>query len=179
MRDRFTRVLKGHIALATAQVAVQTLEAIDASQKEFEGLDAAAAGKVATGASVCPVRGPVAFVNDWGAPRSGGRTHQGNDMFAAMGTPDVALIDGYAEHNLDDLGGVGIMLHGKDGNVYYYAHLSAYEGPSRLVKAGEVIGYVGDTGNAKGGPPHTHFGIKPGGGAYVNPYPTLRVLCPQ
>jgi len=167
------------IALATAQVSVQTLEAIAASQKEFEALGDAAAGQVATGASVCPIRGPIAFVNDWGAPRSGGRTHQGNDLFSPMGTPNVAVVDGYAEANLDDLGGLGVMLHGKDGNVYYYAHLSAYEGPSRLVKAGDVIGYVGDTGNAKGGAPHTHFGIKPGGGAYVNPYPTLRVLCPQ
>jgi peptidoglycan LD-endopeptidase LytH len=167
------------IALASAQAAVQTLEAIALSQQEFAPLGDAAAGQVATGASVCPIRGPVAFVNDWGAPRSGGRTHQGNDMFSPMGTPNVAVVDGYSEQNLDNLGGTGIMLHGKDGNVYYYAHLSAYEGPSRFVTAGEVIGYVGDTGNARGGATHTHFGIKPGGGAYVNPYPTIRVLCPQ
>jgi murein DD-endopeptidase MepM/ murein hydrolase activator NlpD len=163
-------------ALARSEAALHTIEAIAFTQGGFAGLDAAAAGRVNTGATVCPIYGPVAFVNDWGEPRSGGRTHQGTDMFAPMGAADLAVIDGAIRWDFDDLGGQGIWLDGVDGVSYYYAHLSAFEGPPRLVHAGEVIGYVGDTGNAKGGPPHTHFGIKTGG-QMVNPYPTVKVLC--
>jgi peptidoglycan LD-endopeptidase LytH len=166
------------VALAAADVAVQNLEAVGASQAEFATLDGAAAGQVRTSASVCPVAGVTVFVNDWGAPRSGGRTHQGTDMLAAMGTPLVAVTNGTIEWNLDDLGGVGIWLRGDDGVGYYYAHLSRYEGDApRRVTRGEVIGYVGDTGNAKGGPPHLHFGIRAPSGEMVNPYPTVRALC--
>jgi murein DD-endopeptidase MepM/ murein hydrolase activator NlpD len=166
------------VALAAADVAVQNLEAVEASQAEFAALDGAAAGQVATGASVCPVAGTTVFVNDWGAPRSGGRTHKGTDMLAAMGTPLVAGVAGTIQWDLDDLGGAGVWLVGDDGVGYYYAHLSRYEGEApRRVTRGEVIGYVGDTGNAKGGPPHLHFGIRAPNGEMVNPYPTVRVLC--
>jgi murein DD-endopeptidase MepM/ murein hydrolase activator NlpD len=125
------------------------------------------------------VAGPVVFTNDWGAPRSGGRTHQGNDMFAAIGTPNVALVSGYVEDASGGLGGISVRLHGDDGVDYYYAHLQRIEGPPRRVNVGDVIGYVGDTGNAAGGPPHTHFQIEPGGGEPINPYPTIRALCLQ
>ena len=117
------------------------------------------------------------FVNDWGAPRSGGRTHKGNDMFAAWDTPLVAVVDGAVRHDVDDLGGVGVWLVGDDGVSYYYAHLSRWEGEDRSVARGEVVGYVGDTGNAAGGPPHLHFGIRAPSGEMVNPYPTVRALC--
>lgn len=167
------------IALAAADAAAKNLEAIAKSQQEFAGEAGAAAGQVATSAAVCPVAGPVVFTNDWGAPRSGGRTHKGNDMFAMMGTPDVAVVDGYLRHHSGGLGGIGVVLEGDDNVSYYYAHLARIEGPERRVHRGEVIGYVGDTGNAAGGPPHTHFEIWPGGGEPVNPYPTIRVLCPQ
>jgi murein DD-endopeptidase MepM/ murein hydrolase activator NlpD len=120
----------------------------------------------------------VAFVNDWGAPRSGGRTHQGNDLFAPHGTPNVAVVDGTVRHDLDDLGGLGVWLDGDDGVSYYYAHLSRFEGPPRRVARGDVVGYVGDTGNARGGAPHTHFGMRVASGM-VNPFPTLRALCQQ
>ncbi len=166
-------------ALAAADAAVKKLDAIAQSQAEFAGEGGAAAGQVATGAAVCPVAGPVVFTNDWGAPRSGGRTHQGNDLFAAMGTPDVAVVAGYLQYNIGGLGGIGVLLRGDDGVTYYYAHLSRIEGPERRVQRSEVIGYVGDTGNAAGGPPHTHFEIRPDGVNPVNPYPTLRVLCSQ
>jgi murein DD-endopeptidase MepM/ murein hydrolase activator NlpD len=163
-------------ALVEADAAVRNIEAVGASQAALGG-SGAASGQVATGASACPVAGAVAFTNDWGAPRSGGRTHQGTDMFASMGTPLVAVIDGVIRHDLDDLGGVGVWLDGTDGVSYYYAHLSAWEGDARPVLRGDVVGYVGDTGNARGGAPHVHFGVRAPGGAMVNPYPTVRALC--
>ena len=172
-KDRLT------IALADTSAALERVEAVAASQASFTGTDDAAAGRVATGAAMCPIAGPVAFVNDWGAPRSGGRTHKGNDLFNAQGTPNVAVTDGYMEPELGGLGGISVWVHGDDGVSYYYAHLSKIEGPARRVARGDVIGYTGATGNAAGGPPHTHFGIRAPNGEMVNPYPTLRVLCPQ
>jgi murein DD-endopeptidase MepM/ murein hydrolase activator NlpD len=166
------------IALVAADIAVKNLEAVGASQAEFSAVDGAAAGQVRTGAAVCPVAGTTVFVNDWGAPRSGGRTHQGTDLLAAMSTPLVAVVAGTIDWDLDDLGGTGVWLHGDDGVGYYYAHLSRWEGDApRRVTRGEVIGYVGDTGNARGGPPHVHFGIRAPTAEMVNPYPTVRVLC--
>jgi len=163
--------------LATADAAVRNIEAVEFSQATFADRAGAAAGQVATGAGACPVGGATAFVNDWGAPRSGGRTHQGTDMFATTGTPLVAVVNGVIRHDLDDLGGIGVWLDGSDGVSYYYAHLSRWEGDDRVVARGEIIGYVGDTGNAKGGAPHLHFGVRAAGGM-VNPYPTVRALCP-
>jgi peptidoglycan LD-endopeptidase LytH len=162
-------------ALAASDAAVKTLEAVATSQGQLSGSDADA-GRVATGAAVCPVFGPVAFVNDWHAPRSGGRLHLGTDMFSKYGTPVISVVAGTIRWDSDVLGGWGIWLDGDDGVSYYYAHLSRYEGPSRRVARAEIIGYVGDSGNAKGGPPHLHFGIR-SGGEMVNPFPTVRVLC--
>src|SRR3546814_12499600 len=79
----------------------------------------------------------------------------------------------------DVLGGTKIWVKGESGTYYYYAHLSAFaEGmhDGKLVEPGEVIGFVGDTGNARGGPPHLHFQIHPDGGAPVNPSPLLKVV---
>ncbi|MEY2444366.1 MAG: peptidoglycan LD-endopeptidase LytH [Ilumatobacteraceae bacterium] len=124
---------------------------------------------------ICPVAGPTAFGDTWGAPRSGGRTHQGVDMMSPFGTPLVAVVAGNATFRTNTLGGNTISLNGADGNGYYYAHLSSWEGASRSVSAGEVIGYVGHTGDTSAN--HLHFEIHPGGGAAVNPYPTVRQYC--
>jgi murein DD-endopeptidase MepM/ murein hydrolase activator NlpD len=122
------------------------------------------------------VQGPHSFVDTWGAPRSGGRRHKGVDMMASTGTPVVAPVSGNVTHRGNSIGGLSFHLYGDDGNYYYGTHLSAY-GNAGYVSAGTVVGYVGDSGNARG-IPHLHFEIHPGGGAAVNPTPTVRAHCP-
>jgi murein DD-endopeptidase MepM/ murein hydrolase activator NlpD len=126
---------------------------------------------------VCPTgSASVAFGDTWGAPRSGGRRHQGVDMIGARGTPILAVVDGFAKPKSNTLGGTTIWFTGADGNAYYYAHLDSY-GALGAVSKGDVIGYMGDTGNAKQSVVHLHFEIHPGGGPAVNPYPTVRARC--
>lgn len=125
---------------------------------------------------VCPVNGPVGFGDTWGAPRSGGRRHQGVDMIGDRGLPLVAVVDGFVQQKTNSLGGNAVWLSGADGNKYYYAHLDSW-GAAGSVTAGTVIGTLGDTGNARFSIPHLHFEIHPGGGAAVNPYPTVRAHC--
>ncbi|MBW3667935.1 MAG: peptidoglycan DD-metalloendopeptidase family protein [Actinobacteria bacterium] len=132
---------------------------------------------VASGSWVCPVQGPRSFSNDWGQPRSGGRRHQGTDILAPRGTPVVANVSGTVRGHNSSLGGISYYLQGDDGNVYFGTHLDSLAGVSGRVSAGTVIGRVGTSGNASGGPPHLHFEIHPGGGGPVNPYPTLAKYC--
>ncbi len=121
---------------------------------------------------ICPMNGS-AYGDTWGAPRSGGRRHEGVDMLAPTGTPIYAVTNGNVTFKQNRLGGNAVSLTGDNGTRYYYAHLSSYEGVSRRVVQGEVIGYNGDTGNATG-VPHLHFEIHPGGGLAVNPTPSVR-----
>jgi len=130
---------------------------------------------VATGI-VCPVRGSVSFIDSWGAPRHQG-PHMGVDIMAARGTPDVAVVAGTVTFKSGGTSGNGAYLSGDDGNLYYYFHLDSYEGGARRVAQGEVIGYVGNTGDARYTATHTHFEIHPGHGAAVNPYPSVRAVC--
>jgi murein DD-endopeptidase MepM/ murein hydrolase activator NlpD len=136
------------------------------------------AAVIGTGAWICPVQGPRAFGNDFGDPRGGGsRRHQGNDILAPRGTPVVAPVAGTASQHGNRLGGNSFYLHGVDGVTYYGAHLDSYSSNYGQVSAGTVLGWVGNTGDARGGPTHLHFEIHPGGGGAVNPYPTLRRYC--
>ena len=126
---------------------------------------------------LCPLGGPSAYGDTWGAPRSGGRRHQGVDMIAPIGTLVQAVVGGFVEHRSNALGGLTLSLIGDNGNRYYYGHLSAYEGEGGRVEPAQVIGYVGDTGNAVG-IPHLHFEIRPNFGVPVNPTPSVRAaLC--
>jgi murein DD-endopeptidase MepM/ murein hydrolase activator NlpD len=124
---------------------------------------------------VCPVAGPRAFGDTWGAARSGGRSHEGVDMMSPGGTPLVAVESGSVQFKTTRLGGNSVWLNGASGTRYFYAHLSAWEGSSRSVSRGEVIGYVGATGNTTAN--HLHFEVHPGGGRAVNPYPYVRAVC--
>lgn len=136
----------------------------------------AVSGVIAAGTWICPVQGPHAFSNDYGQPRPGGRHHQGNDILAPRGTPIVANVAGTMRPHTSSLGGLSYYLTGADGNSYYGAHLEGYAATGN-VSAGTVIGYVGNSGDARGGPTHLHFEIHPGGGAPINPYPTLVRYC--
>ncbi|MBW3579631.1 MAG: peptidoglycan DD-metalloendopeptidase family protein [Actinobacteria bacterium] len=125
----------------------------------------------------CPVQGPRAFTNDWGQPRSGGRRHQGNDILSPRGTPVVASVGGTVRPHQSSLGGSSYYLRGDDGNTYFGTHLHTLSGANGRVEKGTVLGTVGNSGNAAGGPTHLHFEIHPGGGGPVNPYPTLTLHC--
>jgi murein DD-endopeptidase MepM/ murein hydrolase activator NlpD len=126
----------------------------------------------------CPVAGHSYFINSWGYPRSGGRTHKGTDMMAAYGTPLVAMNSGAVRVNSHYQGGRQVYVNGDDGVTYYYAHMSKWASglsTGQRVNKGQVIGFVGDSGNARG-TPHLHLGMI-AGGIYVNPYPTVRAAC--
>lgn len=131
---------------------------------------------------VFPVAADVEFIDSWGYPRMTGTAsahwHEGTDIFAAYGSPLVASENGVIERlGSASLGGNKLWVAGESGTKYYYAHLSAFAvgiTDGTKVRAGEVVGYVGDTGNAKGTSPHLHFEIHPDGGDAVNPYPLLK-----
>ncbi len=124
----------------------------------------------------CPVAGNHSFIDSWGFPRSGGRRHKGVDILATTGTPIVAPVSGEVSHRSNRVGGRSFHLRDEYGNYFYGTHMSAY-GKSGQVNAGEVIGYVGDDGNAAG-IPHLHFEIHAGGrGNQINPYVDSAAVC--
>ncbi len=132
----------------------------------------------ALGGRYCPIGSPNAFSDTWGAPRSGGRQHKGVDIFGAYGTPNYAVEGGTVRVTNGGLGGLAVHLRGDSGDRYYYAHLSAVDVTAgQRVQAGQVIGRVGQSGNARTTPPHTHFQYHPGGAGPVNPTPLTTALC--
>ncbi len=126
--------------------------------------------------STCPVAGPVSFVDSFGWPRPGGRIHEGIDMISPYGTPIVAVHSGNAVQTPNSLGGNAVIVYHDGGTDFtYYAHMSSY-GATGHVAAGQVIGYVGSTGDTTVN--HLHFEYHPGGGGAVDPYQTLLAVCP-
>jgi murein DD-endopeptidase MepM/ murein hydrolase activator NlpD len=171
------------IELATARA--QMVEARRANVSAQINLAIFAAGSdIVIHGFVFPVGVPHSFGDSFGAPRMMGtqfaHAHQGTDIMAPMGTPLLACERGVvSKMGTDSLGGTKLWLKGESGTFYYYAHLSAFATglvDGTVVQAGQVIGYVGDTGNARGGAPHLHFEIHPDGGIAANPYPLLKVV---
>ncbi len=154
------------------------------AERRFQLAVFSAGSEIVIRGFVFPVAEPYSFVDSWGFPRMTGTEyehgHQGTDIMAPFGTPLYATERGIVTRMGNDvLGGQKLWLKGESGTYYYYAHLQAFvEGvvEGALVEAGDVVGFVGDTGNARGGAPHLHFQVHPGGGQAVNPYGLLRAV---
>jgi murein DD-endopeptidase MepM/ murein hydrolase activator NlpD len=116
------------------------------------------------------------IANTWHAPRGNDRLHEGQDIFAARGTPVLSATEGYiVSIGENNLGGQTVSVIGAGGRTYYYAHLDSYAphiAEGDYVTRQTLLGYVGTTGNAAGTPPHLHFGVYAPGGA-INPLPLL------
>jgi murein DD-endopeptidase MepM/ murein hydrolase activator NlpD len=131
------------------------------------------------GALPIPVDGVVRsqLRNTWHAARFGGRRHLGIDILAPRNTPIRSVTEGIVElKGMRGLGGQIMTITGPGGYRHYYAHLEEY-GPQAVgdwVEAGEIIGYVGTSGNAAMSPPHLHYGIYAPSGRAVNPFTYLR-----
>ena len=143
--------------------------------------------KIAPGASpyldVFPLVGEYTYSDDFGAPRHQGR-HEGVDIMADRGTSIVAVVNGTIERlarSETGLGGIYIWLQRADGTEYYFAHMNAITAglqAGSTVSAGQVIGTVGNTGDARYGATHLHFEIRPGG-TPTDPYPHLVAVDPE
>lgn len=163
------------IAAAEAEVlAARThLDAVTAEHNAANIRLAVLTSSAVSGA-VFPIDGPVWYGDTWHAPRSGGRKHLGVDFIAAWGTPILAVENGViVRKGWDVLGGWRVSILGDSGTYYYYGHLAAYAAGQPIgyrVSSGEVLGWVGDTGNATG-TPHLHWEVHPFNGEAVNPYP--------
>jgi peptidoglycan LD-endopeptidase LytH len=157
------------VAIVSIGIVLERFRPVRLIQLQFREPDRVLQMPVA-GASVKRI------ANTWQAPRSGGRRHQGQDIFAKRGTPVVSATDGMVIRvGANALGGQTVSVLGNGGRVYYYAHLDRYtEGLATgdEVRAGDTLGYVGNTGNARTTPPHLHFGVYTATGT-VDPLPLL------
>lgn len=125
-----------------------------------------------------PVQGvkPQHIADSWGAARSAGRRHEGVDIFARRGTPVLTTTEGLIlSVGVNTLGGKVVWVLGPDMSRHYYAHLESYGqfNQGDWIKMGDVIGYVGNSGNARTTPPHLHYGIYHHAEGAINPYPYL------
>ena len=178
-RTAIDRLATERAELKAAQVRAAAARAAATGGGGGGGGGAGGLAPEATPGFVCPVEGGAAFANTWGARRSGGRRHKGVDMFNARNTPLLAVMDGTVRFSSNSLGGLSTHVYSDNGITFYYAHLESH--PSGLssgqrVSAGTIVGYLGNSGNARYTSPHLHFEIRPGGVA-VNPYPTVRHYC--
>lgn len=126
-----------------------------------------------------PTQGPCWYSDSWGHPRTGGRRHVGTDIFTLGGMYVYAVADGRLSSRKwaqpGNISGNAWRLTASDGTAFFYAHLSDFApglGVGSSVRAGQIIGWVGKTGNTV--VDHLHFEVRPGGRRPVNPYPILR-----
>lgn len=118
---------------------------------------------------------PSALADTWQAPRAPRRRHEGIDIFAKKGTPVVATTEGIVfSRGQNALGGNVVWVYGPGGQRHYYAHLDQFSDVTTgdRVRIGTLLGYVGNTGNARTTPAHLHYGVYTNAGA-INPYPLL------
>lgn len=143
-------------------------------------------GAAPAGTLTCPVAGPNSFSDTFGVNRGEGRIHQGTDMMATQGLPVVAVADAtvvriHTATDQDGLGGITASYTTGNGDRWYNAHLSALVSGLHVglkIKAGQTLGYVGKTGDARTTPPHLHIERHPGGADQaVDAYPDLRRAC--
>ena len=140
--------------------------------------DRANSDRLAAERFVFPVFGTgVTVADDFGAPRAVTVEHQGNDVFGPFGAPVLAVADGTVRKvGTLPISGNRLWLRTDDGDAFFYAHLSAFA-PAAVsgerVRKGELLGFVGNTGQAETTPPHVHFEIHPGNGRAIDPYPVL------
>ncbi|MEA2686355.1 MAG: hypothetical protein QOE93_1550, partial [Actinomycetota bacterium] len=146
--------------------------------RRLEDLGFTAEEAAVLGVGRFPVAGPADWEDDWHDPRFGPpfHLHQGTDIFAERGTPVLAPEAGTVRFEDGGLGGRAAYVTTGDGTYYYMAHLNSYEDSlysGASVKERQVVGYVGNTGNAENGAPHLHFEIHPYGGGATNPKPII------
>jgi peptidoglycan LD-endopeptidase LytH len=127
---------------------------------------------------VCPVDRPRHYVDDFGDARwvGGFHRHQGIDIFAPRGTPIRAPFDGRVQTSFNWMGGNQLYVYGKHGFVFN-GHLDRVAVKKGKVKAGEIVGYVGNTGDARGASTHDHFEWHPGGTGAVDSFRLLNEAC--
>lgn len=172
-----TAFQKAHGLTVTGTITQQTADKM--------GLAPSAATPTPTADSIVmerfPLQGRCYYGNTWHAARSGGRVHEGVDLIASEGNLLYAVVDGTITKQYWDspgaLAGNGLRVAQDDGTYFTYLHMSGFAPGIEVgtkVKAGDVVGFVGNTGSSA--TPHLHFEIHPGGGAAVNPYPYIKAM---
>jgi murein DD-endopeptidase MepM/ murein hydrolase activator NlpD len=189
MRDQASRAVHDLTARLRQAQAVQArltrLQARPIPPRPTRATADPSAARVASGSPAggiaCLMEAPYSYTDTFGAPRSGGRTHQGTDVMAPYGAEVYAYTDGViSRETTNAYGGITLYLQGASGVEYYYAHLARYAVPAGTrVSAGQLIAYNGQSGNASATAPHVHFEVHPGGpgSTPVNPYPYVRRAC--
>jgi hypothetical protein len=163
---------------AVQRTGPNNTKALIEALRVLEGFGLTAQEAAAVGMGRFPIAGYASYVHDWLYPRfvPSFHFHQGTDVFAAHGTPVRAPANGRVRITNGAIGGLAVYVTEPDGTYWYMAHLSGIrEGlaEGHEVKIGDIVGYVGDSGNARGGSPHVHFEIHPQGGGPIDPKPIL------
>jgi peptidoglycan LD-endopeptidase LytH len=181
LRDRAGRAVRRLEAGLEEAQAVQDRLASLARRTPQAPAAPAAAAPASGGGIACILARPYSYVDTWGAARSSGRTHQGTDVMAPYGAQVYAYTAGVvSRESTSTNGGLQLYLQGDNGVEYFYAHLSRYAvAAGTRVRAGQLVAYNGNTGNAQYTAPHVHFEVHPGGpgSAPVNPYPYVQRAC--